>query len=328
MYQPKSRRAFLRQLTFLAPGVGLAKNYLQFARIPRIGFFSGEGYPQLEEAFMAELRRLGFIEGQNIHIERRYSKPNADSLSMAAELVKMELDLIFAVSLPLALEVRKADPNMPMVIGTCPGMVSNGFAKSLEHPGGIYTGLDELPPGVTSKRVRLLFTAVPTVTKIALLSTTPGLGGHEKQLAEAEKTAAELGIKVRPYRVKSRSELEKELANIVADGMDGMLNFQGGLSLSNRNLIVDFVSQHRIPAIYQATLFVEAGGLMAWAPDLIEQMRESAQLVGKILHGAKPGDLPVKHPPNYYLTLNTTAARKIGLSFPSELIMQADKMLS
>lgn len=331
MHNLKTRRTFLQQLTFLAcsaSGMTLFKNHLQPLSIHRIGYFSGVGYPQLEAAFIEELLKLGFSEGQNIFIERKFSRPNTtDTITMAAELSKMDLTLIFVAALPLALEVRKVNPAMPMVIGTCPGMVSNGFAQSLEHPGGIYTGMDELPKGVTSKRIQLLKTAAPDVTRIALLSTTPGRGGHETQLSEAEKTAGELGIEVKPYRAASLVEIEKALANIVTDGMNGIQSFQGGLALSNRKLIVDFAAQHRIPAIYQATLFAEAGGLMAWAPDLVQQFREAAHFVEKILKGAKPGDLPIKQPANYYLTVNTSAAKKIGLTFPQELIAQATQVL-
>ena len=331
MHNLKTRRTFLQQLTFLAcaaPGMTLFKNHLQPLSIHRIGYFSGVGYPQLEAAFIEELGKLGFSEGQNIFIDRRFSRPNTtDTIIMAAELAKMDLPLIFVAALPLALEVRKVNPAMPMVIGTCPGMVSNGFAQSLEHPGGIYTGMDELPTGVTSKRVQFLKTGAPNVTRIALLSTTPGRGGHETQLSEAEKTAAELGIEVKPYLAASLVEIEKALSNIVTDGMNGMLSFQGGLALSNRKLIVDFAAQHRIPAIYQATLFAEAGGLMAWAPDLVQQFREAAHFVEKILKGAKPGDLPIKQPANYYLTVNKSAAKKIGLIFPEELLAQATHVL-
>jgi hypothetical protein len=213
---------------------------------------------------------------------------------MAMELSRMDLALIVATALPQALEVRNANPEMPMVIGTCPGMVSNGFAQSLEHPGGIYTGMDELPAGVTARRLSLLKLAAPSVTRVALLSTTPGRGGHETQVADAETVASSLGVEVRPYRAASLTELRRALEQLAIDRMNGMLNFQGGLSLTNRQFIVDFAAEKRIPAVYQATLFAEAGGLMAWAPDLTEQFREAARFVAEILRGAKPGDLPIK----------------------------------
>jgi putative ABC transport system substrate-binding protein len=216
---------------------------------------------------------------------------------------------------------------MPMVIGTCPGLVSNGFAESLDRPGGIYTGIDELPPGVTAHRLRLLKVAAPAVTRVALLSTTPGEGGHEAQVADAEAAAAELGVQVRPYRAASSDEVRRALERIALDNMNGMLNFQGALSLSNRQLIVDFAAEKRIPSVYQATLFAEAGGLMSWAPDLVEQYRAAARYADQVLRGAKPGDLPAMYPENYYLTLNSTAARRVGLEFPDELTAQANRVV-
>jgi putative ABC transport system substrate-binding protein len=298
------------------------------ARPTRIGFLVGDSYPELAAAFRNELSRLGYAEGSDIIIEARFSRSNTtDAATMSAELARMDLALVVAGALPYALEVRKANPTMPMVIATCPGMVSNGFAQTLDRPGGIYTGMDELPPGVTARRLKLLRAAAPAVTRVALLSTTPGRGGHEAQLADAETAAAEVGVEVRPYRAASLPELKQALEQIADDGMNGMLNFQGGLSLANRQLIVDFATEKTIPAIYQATLFAEAGGLMAWAPDLIEQYREAARLIDKILRGSKPGDLPIKHPEKYYLTVNLSAARKIGLTLPPELLAQAARVL-
>jgi putative ABC transport system substrate-binding protein len=278
-------------------------------------------------AFEEELRRLGYVNEDNLVIEKRISRNPPDTVVHAAELAQMDLDLIVAAALPQALEVRKANPAMPMVIATCPGMVSNGFAKSLKHPGGNYTGMDELPPGVSAKRLRLLKTAAPKVSRVALLSTTPGRGGHEAQLASAEKIAKSLRLTVKPYRAASPRELEMALAAIVEDGMDGLANFQGGLSLGYRQLIVDFAAKHRLPAVYQSAFFVEAGGLMAWAPNQEEQYREAARYVDKILRGANPGDLPIHYPSRYYLTINKRAAQGLGLALSPALVAQAERVL-
>ena len=326
-----SRRRFLKQVSLisLAPSFLLGYGISKTRTMPRIGFLLGAGYSELDTAFTEELRKLGFIEGQNITIEKRFSKPNSsDGITMAAELAQMDLSLIVVAALPFALEVRKNNPKMPMVIATCPGMVSNGFAESMEHPRGIYTGMDELPKGVTSKRLQLLKDVAPSVTRIALLSTTPGTGGHEIQLSEAQEMAATLGLEVIPYRAGSLQQLEKALKDLVSDGMNGILSFQGGLALANRELIVNYAEQNKIPGIYNATLYAEAGGLMSWAPDLLLQFREAAHYVKEILKGAKPGDLPVKHPEKYYLTLNTSAAKKIALTFPINILAQASRVLS
>jgi putative ABC transport system substrate-binding protein len=325
-----SRRDFVRNLTLIGCASPLLTSCARMTRPPRvrrIGYLNGSN-PQQLAAFKEELRSLGYIEGENIVIETRLSRPNSsDLLAQAPELAHMDLELILAGALPQALEVRKANPAMPMVIGTCPGMISNGFAQSLEHPGGNVTGMDELPPGVTAKRLTLLKTAAPKISSVALLSTTPGRGGHEMQLADAEQAAAPLNIRVKAYRAASLDELQNALAAIADDGMDGLLNFQGAVSLGNRQLIVDFAAEHRLPAIYQATLFAEDGGLMSWAPDLNDQYRTAARYVDKILRGANPGDLPIKHPPKYYLTINSSAAKKIGLTLPPALLAQATRVL-
>lgn len=330
MNKVTSRRTFLSALSLLsiAPSILYGSDFSTKRTIQRIGFLSGAGVLHLESVFTEELKKLGFTDGENIKIEIRLARPNTTDVAvMATELAAMDLTLIVAGSLPIALEIRKNNPKMPIVLATCPGMVSNGFARTLQHPGGIYTGIDELPPGVTTKRIELLMAAAPSAKRIALLSATPGVGGHEEQLAEAERTAKTLKVEVKPYRVTTLEQLQKGLIDLVNDGMNGMVIFQGALTLANRQMIVDFATQHRIPVIYQQSVFVEVGGLMAWAPDLAGQFREAAHYVEKIVNGAKPGDLPVKHPDKYYLTLNKTAANQIGLNFSKELIAEATKVI-
>lgn len=295
-------------------------------KLPRIGFMSGLGYPELDAAFTDELRKAGLVEGRDLTIERRFSRPNTDDLAtLGHELANLDLALVAVTALPAALVVREANPRMPMVIGTCPGMVANGFAQTLEKPGGIYTGVDELPPGVIARRMTLLKTAAPAVTRLALLSTAPGTIAHEIQVADARRAAAELDLPVKAYRATSLAEIREALDALRADGMNGLQNLQGGLSLANRRLIVDFAAGHRIPAIYQARLFVPAGGLMAWAPDQSDQMRIAARMVARILGGTPPGDIPVAYPPEYSLLLNRRAAERIGLAFPRAILDQADE---
>jgi putative tryptophan/tyrosine transport system substrate-binding protein len=324
-----SRRSFVTRLGLFCCALPLTASGQQVRppRVRRIGFLIGTGFPTLIAAFEDELRRLGYVHGDSLVIEKRISRNPPDTVMNVSELAHMDLDLIVAAALPQALEVRKANPAMPMVIATCPGMVSNGFARSLKRPGGIYTGMDELPPGVTAKRLQLLKTAAPKVSRVALLSTTPGQGGHEAQLADAENIAKSLRLTVKPYRASTPRELEMALAAIVEDGMDGLANFQGGLSLGYRQLIVDFATKNRLPAVYQSAFFVEAGGLMAWAPNQEEQYREAARYVDKILKGARPGDLAVRYPGRYHLTINKSAARGLGLNLPQSLVAKANRVL-
>jgi putative ABC transport system substrate-binding protein len=328
-----TKRLSRRQLLMAAAALGFARARSEEAarpprKLPRIGFMSGTGYPELEEAFVDELRKSGLVEGRDLIIERRLSRPNSNDLAtMGRELANSDLALVVPTALPAALVIREANPSMPMVIGTCPGMVANGFAKTMEKPGGIYTGIDELPPGVIARRMTLLRTAAPAITRLALLSTAPGTIAHDIQMADAQRAAAELDLPVKAYRATSLAEIRTALNAMRADGMNGLQNLQGGLSLANRQLIVDFAAAHRIPAIYQARLFVPAGGLMAWAPDQSGQLRIAARMVARILGGASPGDIPVAYPGKYSLLLNLRAAQRIGLAFPDGVSAQADEVI-
>jgi putative tryptophan/tyrosine transport system substrate-binding protein len=181
-------------------------------RFPRIGFLIGSTFPTMVAAFHDELRRLGYRNGENIVVETRLSRPNSTDLQdHLAEFARLDLDLIVGAALPQALAIRQVMPTIPMVVGTAPGLVSNGFARSLERPGGHVTGMDELPPGLTGRRLRLLKEAAPAVSRVGLLSTTPGRGGHEVQLADAERAAGDLAITVKPYRAANLAELETAL---------------------------------------------------------------------------------------------------------------------
>jgi putative ABC transport system substrate-binding protein len=326
----RSRRTFVADMVRLAAAFPLFDwpRGLSQQRPPRIGFMSG-AEPSLISSFEEEMRKLGYSPGGNIQIEIRIAaRMNTnDTAAHAAELGAMDLDFVVVAALPQALMMRQANPKMPMVIITCPGLVSNGFAASLERPGGIYTGMDELPPGVTRKRLELLKRAAPAISRVALLSTTPGRGGYETQLADAEAAAKDLGFSVKAYRASSLAEISAALDAIRNDRMNGLLNFQGGLSLANRQMIVDFAAASRLPAIYQSSFFVEAGGLMAWAPDQREQYRMGARMADQILKGKKPGDIPAQHPEPYQLHLNRKAAAAIGLTLPADLVAAADKVL-
>lgn len=294
------------------------------ARLARIGFIIGEGFPTLVQAFRSELRRLGYVEGQNLILEERISRAPGDGSRQIRELAAISLDAIVVASLSFALDLKALGTSTPVVVATTPGFVANGLAQSLQRPGGNFTGIDELPPSLTARRLRLLITAAPHVRKVALLSTTPGSVSHGIQLADAEGEASKLGVVVRAYRATSRSELEQALAAIAAEHMQGLVNFQGGLSLSNRELIIDFAKRSRLPAIYQSKLFVESGGLMALSLNQEEQFRTAARYADQVVRGAKPGDLPIQYPGRYYLSVNLGSAAAIGLHLPQKVLRKAD----
>ena len=324
-----NRRQFIGALARVSGAFPLIAN--SFARVlppQRIGFLIRAGYPQLVAAFTDELTRLGQIEGETIVVEKRFSQADLSDLpAQATELVRSDVALIVAASLSQALAVRRVGPDMPMVIATCAGMVSNGFAKSVNHPGGHATGIDELPPGVTAKRLSLLKFAAPQVSRIGLLSTSEGVGAYETQLADAQSAAPGLGLNVTPYPAASLAEIEQALAAMVNDNMQGLVNLQGGLSLFHRRAIIEFVAARRMPSIFQATLFAEAGGLMSWAPDLSGNIvRRRGMSI--IFCAARSLVTCPSDPPKYYLTINAAAARALGLTLPPALLAQADRVLA
>src|SRR5437016_6770449 len=195
------RRSFVTGLGLLGCALPAAAFGRQAGprRLKRLGLIIGSE-PSLFAAFDSEFRRLGYVPGENVVVELRKTRANTDDSAVyAAEFARGNLDLVLVGSLPPAIEMRKAKPDQPMVIATCPGLVSNGFAETMDRPGGNATGIDELPPGVTAKRLKLLKTAAPRVSRVALVSTTPGRGGHETQLADAQQIAPQLGISVKPY---------------------------------------------------------------------------------------------------------------------------------
>jgi putative tryptophan/tyrosine transport system substrate-binding protein len=196
-----SRREFAKHVAaaaaaWIVPSVTFGQKPTM--RVPRVGFLIGVGFPTMAAAFSDEMRKLGYANGKNVIIEMRFGKANSNDLEpLVAELMALDLDVIVAAALPIALAIRRGNTQVPLVVATGPALVENGLANSLSQPGLHTTGLDELPPGLTGRRLTLLKRAAPKMSRVALLSTTPGRGGHEIQLADAERAANTMGISVK-----------------------------------------------------------------------------------------------------------------------------------
>src|SRR5262245_256452 len=230
-----TRRAFVTRLAMCGCAIPVLRsdNRGQRGRIHRIGLAVGDDPEGGVAAFREKLRELGYVDGTDLVIDAADDVHSSSATNTATALASRDLELLVVQSLPLALAARAANPGMRLVIVTTPGFITNGFAHTLDHPGGNATGIDELPPGVTARRLELLKAAAADLSRVALLSTTPGRGGHEMQLADAQEAAARIRVTVKPYRATSVSELQQALEAIASDGMNGLLNFQGGLSYVN-----------------------------------------------------------------------------------------------
>jgi putative ABC transport system substrate-binding protein len=334
-----ARRLFLTALAGTVAGACGPESVAsarQAVRTPRVALLLGDN-PAAGAVFATELATLGYVHGRNLELETHVLPGAPAGAEVIAKVARAELDVLVVAALTIALEVRKVTQTAPLVIvtgpalscnfglGACPVRIPPDAARPRDPH---VTGIEELPPGVTAKRLTLLKAAFPSVRRIALLSTTPGTGGHEVQLADAEQAADGLGVEVRAYRAATPPQLQQALEQLVKDGNQGLLNFQGGLSFTQRRLIIDFAAKHRLPAIYQAMAFPESGGLMAWAPDLQDQFRQAAGYVARILDGASAGDLPIRYPSRYYFVVNASTAKTLGARIPPDVLAQADRVLS
>ena len=277
------------------------------------------------EAFRQGLRELGYAEGRNLIIEYRSTDGRIERfVDLAAELVGMKVDLIVARQTAAAIAAKNATLTIPVVMTAMgePLLV----VASLAHPGGNVTGLSSVTVDIESKRLGLLRELLPASTRIAALynmssPTNPG------QWQQIDTAARSMGIQAQLLDVRKPEDLGRAFDATVRQRTDGLIVGQDGLLQANRKLIVDLAAKHRLPAIYRAMEFIEAGGLMAYGPNYPDLYRRAASYVDKILKGAKPGDLPIEQPTKFELIINLKAAKALALTIPPPLLLRADEVI-
>jgi putative tryptophan/tyrosine transport system substrate-binding protein len=305
----------------------------QPTKVPRIGYLSSVD-PASEstrsEPFRLALRELGYIEGQNIAIEYRYSEGKQDRApELAAELVRLKVDIIVvSAGIGWVRSVKNATKTIPIVMagsGTDP--VKAGIVESLARPGGNVTGVTNLNQELGGKRLELFKEAVPKVARVAALYE-PANQGSLLEVKEILPVAARaLGLTVRSWEVRAADGFEKVFAALSKQRPDGLYVGGGPLMYPNRKRIADLALKSRLPSMYVRREFVDAGGLMYYGADLADSYRRVAYYVDRILKGAKPADLPVEQPTKFELVINLKTARQIGLTIPQSMLYRADKVL-
>ena len=302
----------------------------QPAKIPRIGFLtnnSSTGLAAADEAFRQGLRALGYAEGKSLVIEYRYGEGKVGGLAeMAAELVRLKVDVIVTGGPTSTRTAKQATSTIPIVMASDPDPVANGFVASLARPGGNITGLATLSPELGGKRLELLKEILPKLSRVTVLgtSTTPGTA---QELKEAELAAGAFGVKLQYFNVLDPKDIEAGFRAASKERADAVLVLNSAILLSQRTQVVDLAAKSRIPAIYWAPEFVEAGGLMTYSVSFIDLHRRAATYVDKILKGAKPADLPVEQPKKFEFIINLKAAKQIGLTIPPNVLARADKVI-
>jgi putative ABC transport system substrate-binding protein len=297
-------------------------------RVPRIGFLSPGGAAAApNEAFRQGLRELGYVEGQNLIVEYRWGEGDAARLpALAAELVRLRVEVLVASSNPAILAARQATGTIPIVFTAGSDPVGTGLVASLAHPGGNVTGLSLVTPELSGKRLQLLRETLPQLARVALLWDAGNVGMADR-VRETETAARQLGVTLHVEWVRDLAGLDRGLAALTQARPDAFITTVEPFTGDHRQRIVAFAAQHRLPAMYEEREFVDAGGLMAYGPSLAANYRRAATYVDKILMGAKPADLPVEQPTKFELVINLKTAKTLGLTIPQSVLLQADEVI-
>jgi putative ABC transport system substrate-binding protein len=302
----------------------------QPTKVPRIGFLTAPS-PSVQadrtEAFRQGLRELGYVEGKNIVIEWRYAEGKLDRLpALAAELVRLKVDVIVSGGLGGTRSANEATNTIPIVMTQDPDPVGNGFVVSLAHPGGNITGLSLLAPELSGKQLELLKEVLPKVSRVAILGTSIS-SSTAQALRETELAAGALALKLQYLDVRDPKDIEAAFRAASKERTDALLMLGGPVLASQRTQIIDLALKSRLPTIYRTRSDVEAGGLMAYGANGIDLSRRAATYVDKILKGAKPANLPVEQPKKFELIINLKTAKQIGVTIPQSMLYRADKVI-
>jgi len=331
-FHRKSKIQNLKWGGIVAIGVALAMcgavvEAQQPTKVPRIGYLVGGATSARTEAFRQGLRELGYVEGKNIIIEYRYAKGKFDRMPvLAAELVRLKVDIIVTGGPPTTRAAKEATVTIPIVMAQDSDPVRNGFVASLARPGGNITGLSTLSPEISGKQLELLKEIIPKLSRVAVLGTRTD-PGNAQQRREIELAARAFKVKLQYLDVLDLKDIEAGFRAASKERADAILVIRGSIFASHRKQIVDLAVKSRLPVMYSRPELVEAGGLMTYGASFTDLYRRAATYVDKILKGAKPADLPVEQPKKFEFIINLKAAKQIGLTIPPNVLVRADRVI-
>jgi putative ABC transport system substrate-binding protein len=315
-------------LTMLA-ALPLVANAQPAGKAPRVAYLSASSASSATvEAFEQGLRELGYVDGRNILIEYRWANGQFDRLpAIAAELVRLGINVIVAANTPAALAAKNATSTIPIILVTSGDPVGSGLVASMARPDGNVTGLSLTPtPAIIGKQLELLKEAFPTVTRVAVLAN-PANPPTAGLLVEIELAARSLGLRLRIVPVREPSEFNDAFDTIRNERLPALLVVADPLVNDRRDRIVAFAATNGLPAVYPYRTFVDAGGLMSYGADLSYLSRRAATYVDRVLTGNKPAELPIEQPTKFELVVNLKAAKGLGLTLPPSLLLRADHVI-
>jgi putative ABC transport system substrate-binding protein len=277
------------------------------------------------EAFFRGMSDLGYVEGQNIVFEYRFAEGKPERLpDLAADLVRLNPDMIFALGGDVAPQVRNVTRTIPIVFAVSTDPVQSGMVTSLARPGGNATGVTFLSDELAAKRLVLLKEAAPQISRVAVLFNPDHV---DNELREVERAAALLNVKLHLAEVRRSSDLDGALSAISQAGVDGLYAVSSRQTVANIARITEFAVRNRIPLAGGWGAWAQAGGLISYGPNVGEMVRQSAVYVDKVLKGANPAELPVQQPTRFELLVNLKTAKALGLAIPESFLVRADKVI-
>ena len=293
----------------------------------RIGLLNTGASTFFIAPFMGRLGELGYLEGKNIVVERKFAEGNSERLKeFAADLVRENVDVIVTIGTPAAFAAKRATSTIPIVLGAISDPVGLGLVASLARPGGNATGNSLMAPELSAKRLDILRTLAPGITRFAILwdSSNPGMA---ERVRETEIAADQSHVLLHTVGPRNLDELEAAFAELLNQRPDALLVTTEAFTRQHLGRILDFANRNKIPAMFEDSSFVEAGGLMSYGPNYEEVFRTAAVFVNKILKGAKPGDLPIEQPTTFELVINLKTAKAIGVEIPPPLLVTANRVI-
>jgi putative ABC transport system substrate-binding protein len=306
----------------------LAAEGQQARKVPVIGYLIERSGPTaFDEAFRLGLRELGYSEGRNVVVEYRWADGKAERLpALAAELVRLKVDIIVTSGTPGGLAAKNATSTIPIVLASGGDFVADGLVASFSRPGANITGLSVFARELSGKRLEILKEAIPGMTRVAAAFNTLN-PGTRSLFKETEAAATKLGLKALPLYIHFPDGVERAFAEAVRLRASAVVIISDGATIVHRAQLGSAALQHHLPTIFANKTYLEGGGLMSYGPDIIEVWRRAATYVDRILKGAKPAEMPIEQPTKFELVVNLKTAKALGLTIPQSLLGRADEVI-
>ena len=327
-----NRRKLLVALGASALAAPFASFAQQQGKVWRVGFQISRSRPvsldsDIYGAFVRAMRDLGYVEGKNLVIEWRFGEGRSELFPvLAAELVRLKVDVIVCAGTESTRAAQKATSTIPIVMAIAPDPVGSGFIKSLAHPGGNITGLTTISSELGPKHLEMLLAMVPKLSRVAVLMN-PTNASSAAALKRVQTAAQTRSVRIMPMEARSPQEIETAFPIMIKEKAGAVMMLQDGVLNNQVRQIAELAAKNRLPSIYHTGAFAEADGLMSYGSIQADLFRRAATYVDKIFKGAKPADLPVEQPTKFELFINGKTAKALGLKIPQSLLLMADKVI-